>query len=62
MRMVGLLVDKLSEVVELRDSEFRGNIVQQRIGGRPYGRPKNLVELETLLDPADWESIRAAGL
>jgi chemotaxis signal transduction protein len=59
---VGFLVDKLSEVVEVRDSEIRGNVIQQRIAGRPYGRPKTLIELDTLLDGSDWEKIRAAGL
>jgi chemotaxis signal transduction protein len=62
LSVVGLLVDKLSEVVEVRDSEIRGNVVQQRVGGRPYGRPKTLVELEMLLEESDWERIRAAGL
>lgn len=60
--VVGLVADKLSEVVEVRDRDVRGSIIQQRIGGRPYGRPKTVINLETLLETAEWAQIRAAAL
>ena len=60
--IVGLLVDKLSEVVVLRPGDIRGSTIHQRVGGRPYGRPKTLVDLDTLLQPAEWERIRTANL
>jgi chemotaxis signal transduction protein len=62
MKRVGILADKLSEVVEFRASEIRGSTAQQRIEGRPYGRPKTLLEPEQLLRPGEWTKLRSAVL
>lgn len=59
---VGLVVDKLNDVVDIRENEIRGNVAQVRVGGRPYGRPKTVLEVEGLLDPREWEAIRQALL
>ncbi len=55
--LIGLLVDKLSEVVEFRPAEIRGSTAQLRIDGRPYGRPKTVVELEGILSPDFLEQL-----
>ena len=60
--MVGLVVDKLSEVVTLRETDIRGNVAQMKIDGRPYGRPKTLVDVESLLQAEDWARISAVLL
>jgi chemotaxis signal transduction protein len=57
---VGLIVDRLSEVVDLRETDIHGNLVQQHLHGRPYGRPKVLIELETLLTREDWSLVGAS--
>ncbi len=57
---VGVIADKLSEVVDFRDSDIRGNTAQQHMQGRAYGRPKTLVELETLLTREDWALLGAS--
>ena len=43
---IGLVADKLIEVLDVREREIRGNVVQLRSNGRPYGRPKMLLDLE----------------
>lgn len=60
--IVGLIADKLSEVVHLKETDIRGSIAQMRIDGRPYGRPKILVEVESLLQPDEWDRVRAVLL
>ena len=46
---IGLVADKLIEVLDVREREIRGNVVQLRSNGRPYGRPKMLLDLEHLV-------------
>jgi chemotaxis signal transduction protein len=60
--VVGVVADKLSEVVDFRMTEIRGCIAQQRIQGRPYGRPKTMLEPEDLLTREQWEQLRAVAL
>ncbi len=47
--LIGLIADKMTDVVEFRDRDFRANVVQLRPYGRPYGRPKTLLNLDTVL-------------
>jgi len=56
---VGIVADKLSEVVEFRPGEIRGSKAQQRIQGRPYGRPKTLLDPEELLSASQWSELRS---
>lgn len=56
--VVGVLADKLSEVIDFRMTEIRGSIAQQRIQGRPYGRPKTMLDTEDLLTREQWEQLR----
>jgi purine-binding chemotaxis protein CheW len=62
LSLVGLLADKLSEVVEFRAIEIRASVAQLRIEGRPYGRPKTLLQLEELLPPDYWAELRSLVL
>ncbi len=60
--LAGLLADKLSEIVEFRAGEIRGSTAQLRIEGRPYGRPKTLLELEELVSLDHWAKLRSMAL
>jgi chemotaxis signal transduction protein len=60
--LAGIVSDKLSEVVDLRVVEIRGSVAQQRIQGRPYGRPKTLLEPEDLLTADQWVEVRSMML
>jgi purine-binding chemotaxis protein CheW len=60
--LAGIIADKLSEVVDFRMVEIRGSIAQQRIQGRPYGRPKTLLEPEELLTQEEWAQLRSTML
>ncbi len=60
--LVGLMADRLSEVVEFRNGEIRGTTAQFRIQGRPYGRPKTLLQPEELLTQEQWIQLRAVML
>lgn len=62
VKLVGMMADKLSEVVEFRASEIRGTTAQQRIEGRPYGRPKTVLEPEQLLKPPEWTKLHSIVL
>jgi chemotaxis signal transduction protein len=56
---LGIIVDKLTDVIEFRERDFRGNIIQQRAHGRPYGRPKTLLQLESLFTAEDLASLKS---
>lgn len=56
---IGVLVDKMTDVVEFRDRDFRENVIQQRPNGRPYGRPKTLLQLEGLLSEQEIVSLKS---
>ncbi len=60
--LAGILADKLSEVIDFRMVEIRGSIAQQRIQGRPYGRPKTLLEPEEILSTEEWAQVRSMML
>jgi purine-binding chemotaxis protein CheW len=62
VKLVGMVADKLSEVVEFRASEIRGSTAQQRIEGRPYGRPKTVLDPLDLLKPAEWAKLQSVAL
>jgi chemotaxis signal transduction protein len=60
--LAGLVADKLSEVVDFRSFEIRGSTAQLRLEGRPYGRPKTLLQPEELLSSDAWEELRSLSL
>jgi chemotaxis signal transduction protein len=45
---VGIVVDKVADVLDFRERDIRGNVVQLHMYGRPYGRPKTLIDIERL--------------
>ncbi len=57
--LVGLVADKMTDVVEFRDRDFRANVVQLRPYGRPYGRPKTLLNLDTVLSQEEIAELKA---
>jgi purine-binding chemotaxis protein CheW len=59
VKMVGMVADKLTEVVEYRATEIHGSTAQQRVEGRPYGRPKTLLAPEELLLPGEWSELQS---
>ncbi len=58
---IGVLADRLTDVLELRERDIRGNVVQLRCGGKPYGRPKLLLDLERLVTQEELDRLRALG-
>lgn len=60
--LVGLIADKLSEIVDFRMTEIRGTVAQQRIQGRPYGRPKTVLEPNEVLTQSQWAELRSVIL
>ena len=47
--LIGIVADRMTEVIELRDRDFRKNVIQIRAAGRLYGRPKTLLSVARLL-------------
>src|SRR5437899_1120501 len=45
LAVVGIIADRLTDVLEFRDRDFRDRVIQQRNSGRPYGRPKTLLDI-----------------
>jgi chemotaxis signal transduction protein len=58
---IGVLADKLTDVLEVRERDIRGNVVQLRCAGKPYGRPKVLLDLERLVTEEELTRLRALG-
>ncbi len=56
-RSVAVEADVLSEVIEVRDRDFRDGVIQLRYNGRPYGRPKVVVDPESLFKSDEIESL-----
>ena len=57
---VGFAVDKLTEVLDVHERDIRGNIVQLRADGRPYGRPKTLLDVASLMPPEEMGRLSSA--
>ena len=57
--LAGILADKISELIDFRVIEIRGSIAQQRIQGRPYGRPKTVLDPEDVLTYEQWIEVRS---
>lgn len=57
--MLGLVVDRACEVVEFRDKDFRDSLIQLRAHGRPYGRPKTLLDPDSLLEREELASLKS---
>lgn len=55
---VGIIADKMSDVVEFRERDIRGNVAQLRMYGRPYGRPKTLIDPESLFTKEELARFR----
>jgi purine-binding chemotaxis protein CheW len=60
--VIGVIADKLSQVIEFQDSEIRGTTAQRRIDGRPFGRPKTIIELDRLLTAEEWAYLQSVCL
>lgn len=58
---IGVLADRLTDVLEVRERDIRGNVVQLRCDGKPYGRPKMLLNLEQLVTAEELARLRALG-
>jgi purine-binding chemotaxis protein CheW len=58
---IGVLADRLTDVLEVRERDIRGNVVQLRCDGKPYGRPKLLLDLERLVTDEELAYLRALG-
>jgi chemotaxis signal transduction protein len=57
--MIGIVADRVTDVVEFRDRDFRENIIQMRPHGRPYGRPKTLLDIEGLFTELELAALRS---
>lgn len=57
--VLGVIADKMTDVVELRERDFRANIVQLRPYGRPYGRPKTILDIDQLLTGEEVSSLKS---
>ena len=53
----GIIADKMTDVIEFRDRDFRDRVIQQRNSGRPYGRPKTLLDVDSLLTEEERTSL-----
>jgi purine-binding chemotaxis protein CheW len=49
-RLVGFIADRVSEVIDVRQMDFRNNVV------RGHGRPRKVLEPERVLTDAEWPS------
>jgi purine-binding chemotaxis protein CheW len=57
--LLGIVTDGVTEVVELRDRDIRDNTVQLRPNGRPYGRPKTLLNVDAVFTDEEMASLRS---
>jgi purine-binding chemotaxis protein CheW len=56
---VGIVADKMTDVLEFRDRDFRDKVIQLRTSGRPYGRPKTLLDIDQLLSSEDIRNLKS---
>lgn len=56
-RCIGIIADRLTDVLEVRERDFRENVIQPRSFGRPYGRPKTLLDIEALIRPEELAAL-----
>jgi purine-binding chemotaxis protein CheW len=56
---LGIVADRMTDVLEFRDRDIRDNVVQLPPYGRPYGRPKTLLNVDLLLSAEEWESLKS---
>jgi chemotaxis signal transduction protein len=47
--LVGIAADSVSEVIPVRQRDVRNGVIQLKLNGRPYGRPKKLIDVDRLL-------------
>ena len=52
-KVVGFIADRVSEVLELRQRDFRNGAV------RGHGRPRRVLEPEEIMTEADWATLWA---
>ncbi len=57
--MLGFLADKMTDVVDFGERDFRENVIQQRPNGRPYGRPKTLLTVESLFSTEELSELKS---
>lgn len=56
--MLGILTDRVTDVVDFKERDFRENVVQLRAHGKPYGRPKTLLQLDGMFTQAELAALR----
>jgi hypothetical protein len=49
----------MTDVLEFRDRDFRDKVIQLRPYGRPYGRPKTLLDVDGLLSAEEIRSLKS---
>ena len=59
LSVVGIFADRVTDILEFRERDFRENTVQMRPHGRPYGRPKTLLDVESLFTGAEIAALRS---
>ena len=57
---MGILVDRVSEVVDYRDRDIHGDVAQLRRCGKPYGRPKTILDVDRLFTAEEIRHLRSA--
>jgi len=56
--MLGIVVDRVTDVVEFKERDFHQKVIQARVHGRPSGRAKTLLKLEGLFTAAELAALR----
>ena len=54
---VAIEVDVLSQVLDVRERDIRNGVIQLRSNGRPYGRPKTLLDVEALFSGTEVDRL-----
>jgi chemotaxis signal transduction protein len=57
--MLGILADRMTDVCDFRERDFREHVIQQRPHGKPYGRPKTLLTLEKMFSPDEIAELKS---
>ena len=56
-RAVGIEADSLSEILDVRERDIRNGVIQLRLNGRPYGRPKTLFDPDRLFSAEELDTL-----
>jgi chemotaxis signal transduction protein len=56
-RSIGIEVERIGEISNVRDRDFRDGVIQLRLHGRPYGRAKTVIDPDALFTAADLDQL-----